>query len=102
LITALIPSPVYPQTIYVYSKDGLLIFHTDRNDELYGDLLRYFYVARDNQFNQSQAVHIVLQNQGGFSSVAELLPRPIVNRTDYGFFVKEFVKMEGKYDVISA
>ena len=94
------PSLVFPQTIYVYSVNESLILSTDRNDTLYGDLLRYFYVANDNRFNQSRAVYTVLEERGSFSSVTELLPRPIFNRTDYGFFVKEFVSIEGRYDVI--
>ena len=100
LITAVVPSLVFPQTIYVYSVNESLILSTDRNDTLYGDLLRYFYVANDNRFNQSRAVYTVLEERGSFSSVTELLPRRILNRTDYGFFVKEFVSIEGRYDVI--
>ena len=99
LITALVPSPIFPQAIYVYSINNLLVLNPDRNDTLYGDLLRYFYVANDYRLNQSQAVYTVLQDGGWFSYVTELLPvanpRPLLNRTDNGFFVKKFVNIHG-------
>ena len=96
----MVPSLVFPQTIYVYSINDFLILNSDRNDTLYGELLRYFYVGNDNRFNQSQAVYTVLQDGDGFGYVTEFLPRPILNSTDYGFFVKEFVRIEGRYGVI--
>ncbi|CAB4028479.1 Hypothetical predicted protein [Paramuricea clavata] len=94
-ITAVVPSPIFPQTVYVYSINDFLILNTERNDTLYGELLRYFYVANDKLFNQSQAVYTVLRDGDGFAYVTEFLPRPILNSTNYGFFVKEFASIEG-------
>ena len=99
-MTSVVPDPVFPQTIYVYSVSGYLILQTERNDTLYGNLLRYFYVAYDNRYNQSQAVYTVRQDLNGFAYVTKFLPRLILNNTDYGFFVKEFGSVEGWYNVM--
>ena len=75
------------------------MLNTERNDTLYGDLLRYFYVASHNSYNQSQAVRTVLQDGGWFSYVTELLPwdksRSLLNTTDEGFFVGRFASIQG-------
>jgi hypothetical protein len=92
-----VPSPIFPQTVYVYSINDFLILNTDRNDTLYGELLHYFYVANDKRSNQSQAVYTVLWDGDGFAYVTEFLPRPILNSMDYGFFVREFASTEGRY-----
>ena len=94
-LTFATPHDSFSQAIYVYSVHEYLILQTTRNDKLYGNLLRYFYVANDNQFNQSQAVHAVLQDQDGISYVTKFLSRPTLNNTDYVFFVKEFGTIEG-------
>ena len=93
------PDPEFSQTMYVYSVDEYLLLQTERNDTLYGDLLRYFYVANENRFNQSQAVLMVPQDQDGFVYVTKFIPRSVLNDTEYGFFVKEFGRIEGQYDV---
>lgn len=86
--------------MFAYYVNEYLVLETNRNDTRYGDLLRYFYVANDNRFNQSEAVYTTVQNQDGFVYVTEFLPRPILNNTDYGFFVKKFGSIEGWYNVM--
>lgn len=98
--TSVVPDPAFPQVMFAYYVNEYLVLETNRNDTRYGDLLRYFYVANDNRFNQSEAVYTTVQSQDGFVYVTEFLPRPILNNTDYGFFVKKFGSIEGWYNVM--
>lgn len=95
MITAVVPSVLFPQPIFVYSMNNYLILNTIRDDNMYGDLLHYFYVSKEDRYNKSQAVHMVLQAQDKFTYVTKLLPSPSTETTDYSFFVKKFVIFQG-------
>ena len=96
-VAPVIPSKLFPQPIFVYSKYNSIILRKTRDDDLYGALLNYFYASETNH-SSSKAMYFSQKVHDLYPYVTEFGSKPISNAVSDILFVYEFDSVKGKSD----
>ena len=97
-VAPVIPSKLFPQPIFVYSKYNSIILRKTRDDKLYGALLNYFYASETNH-SSSKAMYFSQNVHDLYTYVTEFGSKPTSNAFSNILFVYEFDSVKGKSEL---